>query len=209
MNKKKLTLIISVTLVLLVAILMVIYLLNKDDNKNTKEEIKQIEKIDEMDNYDYYLEENATEYYKELYNKLKDILNEEELNNQEYAKIVAQLFITDLFTLDNKITSNDIGGLQFIYTDFTDDFINIVKTTLYSSVESNIYGDRKQELPIVTNTEITNIKNSTFTYQDKEYDSYEISLNIEYQKDLDYPEKYNLVLIHNDKYIQVVSAYEE
>jgi len=205
MNKKKLTLIIGATLILLVTVLMIIFLSNKDD-KNNKQEVNKIEKIDEMDNYDYYLEETATEYYKELYNELKDILNNDEINNQEYAKIVAQLFVTDLFTLDNKITSNDVGGLQFIYTDYKDDFINIAKTTLYSTVESNIYGDRKQELPIVTNTEVTNIKNAVFTYQDKEYDSYEISLSIDYEKNLEYPNEYNLVLIHNDKYIQVVSA---
>lgn len=206
MNKKKLTLIIGATLILLVTVLMIIYILNKDNKTKNKEEIKEIVKIDEMDNYDYYLKETATDYYKSLYNKLKDILNEEKINNQEYAKIVAQLFVTDLFTLDNKITSNDIGGLQFIYTDFKEDFIKIAKTTLYSTVESNIYGDRKQELPIVTNTEINNIENSTFMYRDKEYDSYEISLNIEYKKELDYPKEYNLVLINNDKYIQVVSA---
>ena len=137
-----------------------------------------------MENYDYYLEENTTEYYKKLYNKLKDTLNNEEVNNEEYAKVIAELFVTDLFTLDNKITSNDIGGLQFVYTDFTDDFINIAKTTLYSSVESNIYQDREQELPIVTNTIISNITKSTFAYQENNYDSYEVSLNIEYQKDI-------------------------
>lgn len=205
MNKKKLTLIIGATLILLVTILMIIYTINKDDKKN-KEAINKVEKIDEMDNYDYYLEENATKYYKELYNKLKDVLSKDEVNNEEYAKIIAQLFVTDLFTLDNKMTSNDIGGLQFIYPSFKDDFINIAKTTLYSIVESNIYGDRTQELPIVTNTKVSDIKSSTFTYQEKEYNSYEVLVTIEYEKDLDYPKEYNLILINNDKYIQVVAS---
>ena len=86
-----------------------------------------------MEDYDYYLEDNATEYYKELYNNLKDILKEEEINDEEYAKIVSKLFITDLFTLNNKVTSSDIGGLQFIHNDFKEDFINIAKTTIYST----------------------------------------------------------------------------
>lgn len=205
MNKNKLTLIIGATLILLVTILMIIYTINKDD-KNNKEEINKVEKIDEMDEYDYYLEENATDYYKELYNKLKDVLNKEKVNNEEYAKLVAQLFVTDLFTLDNKITSNNVGGLQFIYPSFKDDFINIAKTSMYSTVESNIYNDRTQELPIVTNTKVNDIKSSTFTYGEKEYDSYEISVTIEYKKDLEYPKKYNLILINNDKYIQVVAS---
>lgn len=206
MNKKKITLIIGITLILLVTVLVFTYFIKKDNDKNKKEEITEVKKIDEMDNYDYYLEETATEYYKELYNELKDVLNQEEVNEEEYAKIISKLFVTDLFTLDNKITSNDIGGLQFIYTNFKEDFIKIAKTTIYSNVESNIYDDRTQELPIVTKVEVTNIKKSTFNYQDKEYNSYEITVNIEYQKDLEYPKEYNITLINNDKYLQVVKG---
>jgi len=205
MNKKKLTLIIGATIILLVIVLTIIYLVNKDEEK-PKEEIKQVEKIDQMEEYDYYLEDNATEYYKTLYNELKEILNQEEINKEEYAKVVSKLFVTDLFTLDNKITSSDIGGLQFVYTDFKEDFINIAKTTMYSNVESNIYGDRNQELPIVINTEVTNTETTTFNYQDDEYDAYKVSLKIEYEKDLDYPKEYNLTLISNDKYLQVVAS---
>ena len=207
MNKKKLTLIIGATIILLIIILVITYFIKKDnDSNNNEEEITEIKKIDEMDNYDYYLEETATEYYKELYDELKEILNQEEVNMEEYAKIISKLFVTDLFTLDNKITSNDIGGLQFIYTDFKEDFINIAKTSIYSNVESNIYGDRTQELPIVTKVEISDIKNSIFNYQNNEYNSYEILVNIEYQKDLEYPKEYKLTLINNDKYLQVVKG---
>lgn len=205
MNKKKLTLLIILTIILLITTLVITYFIKKDNDKK-EEEITEVKKIDEMDNYDYYLEETSTEYYKKLYDELKDILNEEEINREEYAKKISQLFVTDLFNLDNKITSNDIGGLQFIYTEFEEDFINIAKTTIYSNVENNIYGDRKQELPIVTKVEVTNIKSSTFTYKDVKYDSYEVKLNIEYQKDLDYPKEYNITLIDNDKYLQVVKG---
>lgn len=207
MKKNKSVIIIGIiSLILIITVILItIFILNKDNNKK-QEEIKEIQKIDQMENYDYYLEENTTEYYKKLYNDLKETLNKEEVNNEEYAKIVSQLFVTDLFTLDNKITSNDIGGLQFVYTDFTDDFTNIAKTTLYSSVESNIYQDREQELPIVTNTIVSSLTKSTFTYNEKNYDSYEVSLTIEYQKDLDYPKEYNVTLIRNDKYIQVVAS---
>lgn len=204
MNKKKMSLIIIITLVLLVITTIIIYIVNKD--KKTEEPVKQVEKIDQMSNYDYFLKETATEYYKSLYNELKETLNKEEVNDEEYAKIVSRLFVTDLFTLDNKLTSSDIGGLQFIYTDFKEDFINIAKDSIYSTVKSNIYGDRKQELPVVKNVEVTNIKPSKFTYKDTQHDSYEVNIKIEYEKDLDYPETYNLTLIKNDKYMQVVSA---
>lgn len=206
-NKKKLLICLSIAIVVIFLLCVGIFVIkNIDSNDNNDNVSNPAEKIDQMENYEYYLDDNATEYYKRLYNELKNILNNEEVNEEEYAKIVSKLFVTDLFNLDNKLTSSDIGGLQFVYGDFKDDFINIVKNTLYSSVESNIYGDRDQELPIVSNVEINDITNSLFTYNNIEYDSYEVILSIEYQKDLGYPTKYKLVLIKNDKYIQVVSG---
>ena len=191
--------------VIITCVLLIIFipkLMNKPDNS---EEIV-MEKIDQMENYDYYLDDTATEYYKELYDELKIVLNNEIVNDEEYAKIVSKLFVTDLFTLDNKITSSDIGGLQFVYTDFKDNFVNIAKTTLYSSVESNIYNDRTQELPVVSNVEINSISESMFNYNGVEYNSYDVSANINYETDLGYPTSYNLTLIKNDKYFQVVEG---
>lgn len=203
-NKKIIIIVITSVILITIGIISTIFLLNKDENK--KEEVTQKEKLDEMEEYEYYLEDNATGYYKELYNNLKEILKKEEINEEEYAKTVSQLFVTDLFTLNNKITSSDIGGLQFIHSDFKEDFINIAKTTIYSTVESNIYGDRNQELPEVLKAEVINIEKTKFTYSNEEREAYKVNLSIEYTKDLGYPTTYNLVLIHNDKYLQVAKG---
>lgn len=203
MKKKKLIITI-ISLLIIILTLTIIIFINKEPSETKP---KEIQKIDEIEEYNYYLEEDSTTYYKELYNELKEIISETNVDYTKYAEKISQLFTTDLFTLDNKITSNDIGGLQFVYTDFKEDFIKIAKTTLYSSVESNIYNDRVQELPTVTNTKIVSLKESSFTYQDTNYDSYEVIINIEYQKDLGYPQTYNLTLIKNGKYLQVAKAY--
>lgn len=192
-------------LIIIIGILLIVFVPRLFNNSDNNEQIV-VEKIDQMENYDYYLDDTATKYYQDLYDELKTVLNSEIVNDEDYAKIISKLFVTDLFTLDNKITSSDIGGLQFVYTDFKEDFVNIAKTTLYSSVESNIYSDRTQELPIVSNVEITNIIESTFNYNNTEYSSYNISLNINYEIDLGYPSSYNITLIKNDKYLQVVSG---
>lgn len=206
--RKKTIIIIGIVSFVLIALSVAItlFILNKDDNKKEPEKVEETKKLDEMTNYDYFLEEDATEYYKSLYKELKEVLNKEEINDEEYAKVISKLFVTDLFTLDNKITSSDIGGLQFMYDDFKEDFINIAKTTLYSSVESNIYKDRDQKLPIVSSVEVTSVENSTFNYNNEDYSSYNTSVNITYQEDLGYPTTYDLSLIKNDKYIQVVSG---
>lgn len=200
-NKKIFVLIIIIILLLIAGILWTIF---KPDNN--KEVSNPVQIKDNMENYDYYLTDNATSYYEELYGELKKILNEDTVDDKDFAEMIAKLFITDVFTLDNKVSSSDIGGLQFIHSKFKDDFINIAKTTLYSSVQNNIYGDRKQKLPIVTNVEIKNSKASTFTYKKNTYDSYVINASISYKTDLGYPSSYKVTLIKNDKYWQVVTG---
>lgn len=203
-KKNKLVLLILSTLIILIIVVIILSVATKKDNKEP--DVKEVKKVDIIDNYGYYLEEDATDYYKSLYKELKNITNKDEVNYEEYAKIVAKLFVTDVFTLDNKVTSSDIGGLQFIYPDFREDFIKINQTGLYSNVLSNIYNDRVQELPIVNEVNIDLVKETTFNYNNKEYKGYLVELNISYEKDLSYPTTYKLTIIKEDKYLYVAKG---
>ena len=203
-KKNKLVLLILSTLVILTIVVIILSLTTKKDNKEP--DVKEVKKVDVIDKYGYYLEEDATDYYKSLYKELKDITNKDEVNYEEYAKIVAKLFVTDVFTLDNKVTSSDIGGLQFIYPDFREDFIKINQTGLYSNVLSNIYNDRVQELPIVNEVNIDLIKETIFNYNNKEYKGYLVEVSISYEKDLSYPTTYKLTIIKEDKYLYVAKG---
>lgn len=203
-KKNKLVLLILSTLVILTIVVIILSVATKKDNKEP--DVKEVKKVDIIDNYGYYLEEDATDYYKSLYKELKNITNKDEVNYEEYAKIVAKLFVTDVFTLDNKVTSSDVGGLQFIYPDFREDFIKINQTGLYSNVLSNIYNDRVQELPIVNEVNIDLVKETTFNYNNKEYKGYLVELNISYEKDLSYPTTYKLTIIKEDKYLYVAKG---
>lgn len=211
MKKKKRNKIILIaivsTLVILVGVVLILVVFNKkEDNNNNNEVINEVKKVDEISKYNYYLEEDASSYYKELYEELKSALNKEEVDMEEYASIIARLFVTDVFTLDNKITSSDVGGLQFVYPSYVDEFIKINQNTLYSSVNSNIYGDREQELPIVNSVNIESINKDTYNYNSNNYDSYIVSASIGYDKDLGYPSKYQVTLIKEDNYLYVVSG---
>ena len=203
-KKNKLVLLILSTLVILTIVVIILSVATKKDNKEP--DVKEVKKVDIIDNYGYYLEEDATDYYKSLYKELKNITNKDEVNYEEYAKIVAKLFVTDVFTLDNKVTSSDVGGLQFIYPDFREDFIKINQTGLYSNILSNIYNDRVQELPIVNEVNIDLVKETTFNYNNKEYKGYLVELNISYEKDLSYPTTYKLTIIKEDKYLYVAKG---
>lgn len=202
-NKKKIAII--AIIILIIGALVIIK--NKIFDNGTN--VPKVQEIDNITDYDYSLNNNSTQYQKELFKELKKILNESEINNEEYAKKISQLFVADLFTLNTKITSSDIGGTQYVYKDFRDDYISIAQATLYSSVKSNIYGDRKQELPEVTNVKVDEITKEPFTHNKEAFDeSYLVTLEIEYKKDLKYPTKYKVNIVKNDKNMEIVKASE-
>lgn len=202
---KILRLILKVIVVLIIVNIIVIGVyfikLNKNNEKQKQPEAVVVDKIDL---FDYSLDNNKNDLYKLYFNELKGILKEENINYEEYAKSLSKLFVADLYTLSNKVSSSDIGGKEFVYKEFQKDFLSIAKTTLYKSVKSNLYGERVQELPTVTNIVIDEIKKSSFKYKEKNYeDAYLIKLTIEYEKDLGYQNKCELVLIKNENKLEI------
>lgn len=173
--------------------------------KNKKQgETKQIEVIDSIDNFGYELNDNETKYYNELFDSLKNLLKNENYDEKEYATLIAKLFLTDFYDLNNKIMKSDIGGTQFVYEPYRQDFETGAMNTVYKYVESNVYGDRKQELPTVKEVSIESINTDTFKYNDIVDDkSYYITMNINYTKNLEYPSKVDLILIHNNNRLEI------
>ena len=76
---------------------------------------------------------------------------------------------------------------------------------MYKGVESDIYDDRKQELPIVTNVKLGEVKETTFKYNDSDVDAYSVTLNWEYEDDLEYDDEKEFILIkEDDKKLSIV-----
>ena len=81
---------------------------------------------------------------------------------------------------------------------------------MYKSVESDVYGERNQELPEVTNVEVTKVKNETYQYgENTDENAYVFNFNIEYKEDMDYQTEGSLILIHNGNKIEVASMSEK
>lgn len=178
---------------------------------NKKEKVKQVIKIEEtIDDYGYELADNETQYYKDLFKELKGVLKETEVDEEKYASLVSRLFLADFFNLDNKVSKNDIGGVQFIYDSFREDFEKLAKESIYHYVESNIYGDRKQQLPIVREVSVLDIKDASYTYLEESDDNaYQIDLKIVYEEDLGYQENVTLVLAHHNGRLEIIKMMEE
>lgn len=204
LNKNKLFYFVMISLILVVIIVIGLkftleFLVKDDKNVVTKKE------LDSLELYGYTLDDYDSDLYKEYFNDLKNTLNSKEVNYEDYAKEIVKLFVSDFYTLDNKLTSSDIGGVEFIPSDMVENFKMHAGDTMYNHVKTNIYGDRVQELPIVKSVEVTNIENITYTYKDKEYSAYKVSARWEYQEDLGYKnnEIFTLIKDNNKLYIVV------
>ena len=163
-------------------------------------------KLDSIGLYGYTLSKNDTEIYKTYFKELSKVLNEKTIDYNEYAKLISKLFVIDLYTLDNKLASTDIGGLEFLHNDLKENFKENMGSTLYNFVESNIDGKRTQELPIVKDVEVSDVFETKYTYNKTEYDAYIVSTNITYEKDLGYPKSMKLTIIKDNNILYIVKG---
>lgn len=203
-NKKKY---IVIGLIVLALILFgVTWYLISNKEAAPVEEIKKEDDI-KTNEFDYVLYENKSPLYKEYFAKLKETLLKDEVNEEEYVKILSQLFVVDFYSLSEKKTSTDVGGLDFIYEDIKENFILKATDTIYKYVESNVYGDRKQELPKVVSTTVTNVVKEAITYDSvSDQEGYTVTVTIEYEKDMDYPKEVTLTFIHKEKKLYIVEV---
>ena len=159
-----------------------------------------------IDLYGYTLSNTDTKLYEEKFEELEDILKFNNIDFESYAKIISELFVIDVFNLDNKVASTDIGGLEFIHSDLKDNFKENMGATLYKNIEVNLDGNRKQELPTVDSISVDNIFKTIYNYKNKEYESYIIDLSWKYKKDYGYQDKIKLTLINDNNKLYIVKG---
>jgi hypothetical protein len=206
MKRKKIRLRVLVILIVVVVIVIAYLVLGNILNLNKKEEQPKVKIVNKIKDYKYVLEDNKTKLYNSLFSDLKKELSASEVNEDKYAKLVVQLFVADFYDLNNKSNKNDIGGIQFITTSIRDNFILNAKNTMYKYVESNIYGDRKQELPSVKEINIISAEHTDYKYDDDKKEdelAYEVKVEWTYNKDLGYQDSATLILIHEDKILSI------
>jgi len=172
---------------------------------NSRPKLQVVSVVKEIDEYNYYLEDNATNIYKDNFNKLEEELRDNKIDEENYAKLVGKLFVIDYYTLNNKITNKDIGGVQFIHSNLKNDFIKEASETIYKYVKNDLYGDRKQDLPEVKSVDVKEFKEIKYKNKDyKDDNGYELEIEVKYKKDYDYPKSVNLKIIHEDNKLVIV-----
>lgn len=215
-SKKILISLIIIIIILIVALLSYKFLFNN----NQQNEVKIVKKISD---YGYELKENETKLYKDEFENLDKILSEKNVDYEEYAKSIAKLFIIDLYTLDNKLSKNDIGGTDFIKEDMKDNFIEEVRSTFYKYLEVDSK-DRNQDLPEVSEITDISIENTTFVIKDTKttttsskskyktttknagetVDAYKVTIAWDYKEDFGYENNANMIIIKEGKKLYIV-----
>lgn len=191
-------LLLILVIIIIVGLILFKLFFAKDKVKNN------VKVIDSIVDFSYTLDERDTKLMKDNYEELKNILKEREIDYDEYAKVLAKLFVIDLFTMDNKINKYDVACLEYVYPDNLENFKTNVEDTIYKLMEDNTYGKRTEKLSIVNNVEITNEEESTFKINEEEVPSYVVTLNWTYDKDLGYDKNAKITMIRKDKKLYVV-----
>lgn len=207
-NKNKKKKIILFIIILLVAVILVLFALNI--GKNDKEEtVKKV--VDEIKNFEYTVSETDTKLFKDTFKELKAELSKSEVDKEKYASLVAKLFIIDFYTLSNKTSVNDVGGVQFVYSSYKTDFIDFARTGMYKQVQSNLDNDRNQDLPEVKSVDIEAIDTvvpSTILESEEfknvaEANAYEIKINWTYTKTNNFQDSATMLIVEDGSKLSV------
>ena len=115
--------------------------------------------IPETEAYGYALRENATDYQMELFDMLihrhrQFTAEPTEENLLSYAEIISRNFIADFFTLSNKYSRIDVGGIQFIVDETQEEFSRYAMDTMYFGMNQHLQNFNPEHLPTVQTSRI-------------------------------------------------------
>ncbi|HIS86934.1 MAG TPA: hypothetical protein IAB49_02205 [Candidatus Caccenecus avistercoris] len=202
-KKYKVGLIVIGVLLLGVISLGVLRIFYNDEEE--KREVNVTSVISNISDYGYTLDDRDTDYMKEVFSELENILEALEIDYHAYAEALAKLFVIDFYTLENKINKYDVGSLEYILSSSVESFRLKAQDTIYRDVIDNTYRDRIQDLPEITNVEVVNTEDTTFTLNDEEVDAIKVEMNYEYKEDLGYDTEGTIYLVRNDVKLEIVS----
>ena len=202
-KKVKVTIVIIVILVLAIACAFLAkqIFFNKDEVAETKV-------LKTIDKYGYTLKDNKTKKYKTMFEELNEILTADKVDEEEYAKKITEMFVYDFYSLNDKTSKTDIGGVDFVHKDVLENFLLKAEDTYYKYVESNIYGNRKQRLPEVGEITIESVQNNSYTIAggDTDPNAFFVKVNWDYTDTSfdSYQKSAELVFVHNDIRLDLV-----
>ena len=115
MKKKYKILLILLIFIVLIAGGVFVYFTFFRTEPTVEPPVKETVVTNTIEEYGYNLEDRDTLLFEQLFEELKNLLNVPEYDTEEYVKLISELFIVDLFTIDNKLSRYDVGGTEYVY----------------------------------------------------------------------------------------------
>lgn len=199
----------KVKVILVIAILLIVAGLGFIAYESVKPKaVRKATVENEIKEYGYTLKSTRNDRYKEMFQELQDILSKENVDEKAYLEQISKMFIMDFYTLDDKLANTDVGGIDFVHTNAKTNFLEKSEDTVYKYVENDIYGNRDQKLPEVTEVTVDNIENIEYTIGTDFTDdsAYQVEVSIKYKEDMDYPTKATLTFVHEDNKLSLVEV---
>jgi len=169
---------------------------------------KKVKVLNKIPSYGYELKDNKNPEYKKLFYELEKILKEKTIDEEKYVKTIAQMFIVDFYSLNDKLAKTDVGGAEFVHAEALVDFLEKAQDTIYKYVESNLYGNRTQSLPTVKEVTIKKVEKAPFTYDENSDElAYTVDLEWTYtdtSTSNGYQTEATLIFVHEDKKLSLV-----
>lgn len=173
----------------------------------SKPVIKEAKVLKEIKDYGYVLKDNKSKKYQALFKDLAKILESDKVDYETYASKLAEMFIVDFYSLSDKTAKTDVGGVDIVQPDILNNFLENAENTFYKYVESNIYNNRKQNLPEVNTVEVESVEKTTFTYNDTiDENAYEVKVKWDYTDSefANYQNEATLIFVNKDKKLYLV-----
>ena len=111
MKSKKVIIIIIIIFAIGLSIGALLYFKPFKNNKKNE----RIVSVDIIKKYNYKLEDRDNTLFKTEYDSLKKVLSSEEIDYNKYAEALAKLYIIDLYTINNKQNTYDVGSVEYVY----------------------------------------------------------------------------------------------
>lgn len=194
-----------IVIVIIIALIAIIFIGKK--LLPQKENIKEPKVLNTINEYNYVLKDNKSKKYQANFKELSKILSEENVDEVAYVNKITEMFIMDFYSLIDKTSKTDVGGVDIVYPDILENFLKNAENTFYKYVESNIYNNRNQKLPEVEKVTIDSTEVIPFTYGTTTDDNaYEVKASWSYTTTdfSDYQQEATLVFIHQDKKLYLV-----
>ena len=125
-----------------------------------KDNTKKVKVVDSIknDNVDYVVNEHDSKLFKKTFEELKKVLNAKEVDNKKYAETISKLFVIDFFTLSNKTSKNDVGGVQFVFDGYKTTFVEYARDGIYKQVLASDAGQINNSLPTVKSVKVNSVE---------------------------------------------------